>query len=289
MEMMENAAASPADEVMLDLEDAVAPDEKETAREKIVDALHQYDWSETIVAVRINDLSHPNAYKDIIEVVEGAGEVIDTIIVPKIKRQDDVYFVETLLAQIEQANDIANQIGIEVLIEEVEALKNVDAIAAASNRLEALIFGFGDYSASQGIKLDSIGSSDEYPGDVWHHVRYRTVIAARVNGIDAIDGPFADFSDPDGYREECRRSLILGFVGKWAIHPSQIEIANEMYAPTTKEVEYAQRVVNAMKQGQSEGLGAVQLDGKMVDEASIRAAQTTLDRARDIGLLDEDR
>jgi citrate lyase subunit beta/citryl-CoA lyase len=287
MSMMEKSAASDADEVMLDLEDAVAPPEKEAARGKIVEAIHEFDWEDTVVAVRINDLDHPNAYRDLIEVVEGAGEHIDTIIVPKIKREEDVYTVEKLLSQIEDANGIDNTVGVEVLIEEVEALQRVDEIAATGERLEALIFGFGDYSASQGVNLDSIGGETGYPGDVWHYVRNKTVVAARVNGLDAIDGPFADFSDPEGYRTECERSHTLGFVGKWAIHPSQIEIANEVYAPEPDEVERAQRVVEAMEQGQEEGRGAVHLDGQMIDEASMRKAKETLDRARQIGMVDD--
>ena len=285
MDMMRKAAESDADEVMLDLEDAVAPSEKEDARGKIVEAIGEYDWSGTVVAVRINDLDHPNAYGDLIEVVEGAGEALDVIIVPKIKRAADVYLVDKLLGQIEANRGIDDPVAIEVLIEEVEAVQNVDAIAAASDRLESLIFGFGDYSASQGMQLDSIGTDGTYPGDVWHHVRYRTVIAARANGIDAIDGPLADFSDPEGYRRECDRSAVLGFVGKWAIHPSQIEIANDVYAPTEAEVEHAERVVEAMESGQESGRGAVQLDGEMLDEASVRKARRRLERARGIGML----
>lgn len=212
--MMSKAAESQADEVILDLEDAVVSDKKEVAREKIVDAIHKYDWFNTVIAVRINALDHPNAYRDLIEVVEGAGEHVDTIIVPKVQCSEDVYFVDTLLNQIEMANDIDNTVGIEVLIEEVKAIQQVDSIAAASDRLEALIFGYGDYSASQGIQLDVIGGCSDYPGDIWQYIRYVTIIAARVNGIDAIDGPYADFSNLEGYREQCIRSATLGFDGK---------------------------------------------------------------------------
>jgi citrate lyase subunit beta/citryl-CoA lyase len=287
MKMMEKAAGSEADEVMLDLEDAVAPSEKVEAREKIVEAIHEFDWSDKVVSVRINDLDHPNAHGDLVEVVAGAGEHVDTIMVPKIEREGDVYMVEKLLAGIEADNDIENTVGIEVLIEEVEALQRVDEIAATGDRLEGLVLGFGDYSASQGMNLESIGGENEYPGDVWHYARNRVVVAARVNGIDAIDGPYGDFSDPEGYRMECERSHVLGFVGKWAIHPSQIEIANEVYAPEPDEVEHAQRVVEAMEAGQEAGKGAVQLDGEMIDEASIRKARETIDRARQIGMLEE--
>ena len=287
MDMMQKSANSEADEVMLDLEDAVAPSEKIEARDKTVDAIHEFDWSDKLVSVRINDLDHPNAYGDLIGVVEGAGEHIDTIIVPKIKREEDVYMTEKLLSQIEAANDIENTVGIEVLIEEVEALQRVDHIAETGDRLEALIFGFGDYSASQGVNLDSIGGETAYPGDVWHYVRNKTVVAAQVNDLDPIDGPFADYSDPEGYRTECERSHMLGFVGKWAIHPSQIEIANDIYAPEPDEVENAQRVVEAMQEGQEAGQGAVHLDGEMIDEASMRKAEKTLERAREISMIDE--
>lgn len=288
MEMMEKAASSDADEVMLDLEDAVAPSEKKNAREKIVDAIHKFDWSDKVIAVRINDLDTPNAYGDLVEVVEGAGEHIDTIIVPKIKRSDDIYMVEKLLKQIEDNKDIENDIGIETLIEETEALQNVDEIAATGDRLEALIFGPGDYSASQGVQLKSIGAHDDegaYPGDIWHYVRNQIVVAARSNGLDAIDGPYGDFSDPEGYREECVRSSTLGFVGKWAIHPSQIEIANEVYKPDEDQVEHAQKVVQAMEEGTESGQGAVQVDGEMLDEASVRSARRTLERAREVGMI----
>lgn len=287
MDMMEKSASSQADEVMLDLEDAVAPSEKEAARGQIVDALRDFDWSDKLLAVRINDLNHPNASKDLFKVVERAGEHVDTIVVPKVARAEDVYVVDTLLSQIEAAHDVGESIGIEVLIEEVEAIQKVDDIAAASPRLESLIFGFGDYSASQGMKLDSMGEESEYPGDVWHYVRNRTVIAARVNDLDAIDGPYGDFSNPEGYRKECRRSRTLGFVGKWAIHPSQIQIANEVYAPDPEEVDHARRVVEAMNNAQEKGHGAVQLDGEMIDEATMRLARTTLDRAQKIGMIND--
>jgi citrate lyase subunit beta/citryl-CoA lyase len=281
--MMRKSAASDADEVMLDLEDAVAPDEKEAARDRIVEAIHEFDWSDTLVAVRINGLNHPDAYGDLITVVEGAGGAIDTVTLPKLERPEDVYVVDTLLDRIEAKAGVTTSIGIEVLIEEVEALQQVDGIAAASDRLEALIVGFADYAASQGVDFDDRTS---YPGDIWHYVRNRTVVAARANGLDAIDGPYADISDPEGYRRECVRSRTLGFVGKWAIHPSQIGIANEVYAPNPEDVEHARRVVEAVEESQAEGRGVATLDGEMLDEASLRQARATLETARKIGMLD---
>ncbi|MCY4729934.1 CoA ester lyase [Natronomonas gomsonensis] len=290
LDMMKKAAASAADEVMLDLEDAVAPDEKEIARERIVRALDEFDWAKTVVSVRINGLDHPNSYRDLVDVVEAAGNSIDTIVVPKVRQPEDVYVVSTLLDQIEAATGITDSIGIEVLIEETEALQQVDNIAAASDRLETLIFGPGDYAAAQGISVDHPGGQpapERYPGDVWHYARNRIVVAARANGLDAIDGPFADFSNPEGYRQECRWSQTLGFVGKWAIHPSQIEIANEEYRPDAEAVERAQEIVDAMESGHESGQGAVQVDGEMLDEAVLRSARRTLARARQVGMVND--
>lgn len=286
-EMMEKAASSAADEVMLDLEDAVAPDEKKSSREKIINAIHGLDWAEKTVAMRINGLGTRYAHGDLIKVIEAAGDALDVVIVPKVKRAADVTAVDSLLDGLEADNEIASTIGIEVLIEETEAMQNVDEIAAASDRLEALIFGPGDYSAAQGVDLDKVGGSESgYPGDLWHSARNHIVVAARSNGLDAIDGPFSDFSDPDGYRRECEWSKALGFVGKWAIHPSQIEIANEVYAPDEADIERAEEIVDVMERGQDEGRGALQLDGEMIDDAVLRQAQTTLERARAIGLVD---
>lgn len=291
LDMMEKAAASAADGVMLDLEDAVAPDEKEIARDRIVRAIAEFDWTDTVVAVRINGLDHPNAYRDLVDVVEAAGDRIDTIVMPKVRCPEDVYVVDTLLDGIEAATDVSEPIGIEILIEETEALQRVDDIAAASDRLEALILGFGDYAAAQGVTVEHPGGQaapEHYPGDLWHYARNRTVVAARSNGLDAIDGPFADFSDPEGYRQECHWSRTLGFVGKWAIHPSQIEIANEVYRPDEAAVERAREVVEAMAAGHEAGRGAVQLDGEMLDEAVLRSARRTLARAWSVGMIDDD-
>lgn len=280
--MMEKAADSDADEVMIDLEDAVAPTEKVEARQKIVEAIRSLDWGGTNVAVRINGLHTQYAYGDLTEVVESVGERIDTIIVPKITCAEDVYLVETLLDQIEANVGIDSRIGIEVLIEETEAVVDVDEIAATGTRLEALIFGPADYAASQGVDLESVESGE----DIWHHVRSEIVVAARSNGIAAIDGPFSDFSDPEGYREECRRAKALGYTGKWTIHPSQIEIANNVFSPTETEVEQAQRLIDAMEAGEESGQGAVELDGKMIDAASARRKRRIVERAKQIGMLD---
>jgi citrate lyase subunit beta / citryl-CoA lyase len=277
--MLGKAAASQADHVFLDLEDAVAPIAKKPAREQIVRALNTLDWGDKIRCVRINDLRTRWAYEDVIEVVRGAGPNIDTIMLPKAQAPRDIHFLETLLSQLEMDLGLSNRIGIEALIEEVHGMMNVDAIAACSDRLESLIFGVGDYSASQMMDSRSVGGSTGYPGDIWHYGRYKMIIAARANGLDPIDGPFADFKDGDAYREECKRGLILGAAGKWAIHPAQIPIALEVYTPAEDDVAHARKMIAAYEDAEAKGLGAIQIDGEMVDAASVRILTNTLKRA----------
>jgi Citrate lyase beta subunit len=284
LHMITKAAASAADLVLLDLEDAVAPGEKEAARAKIVHSLTTLDWGKKTRAVRINDVESEYAYKDLITVVEEAGDELDLIIIPKVKAPRDIWWADTLLAQIEKHCHLAKKIGLEVLIEEVEAIINVEAIAHASDRLEALIFGPGDYSASQGVDSRGIeGSIVSYPGDIWHYVRNKIVIAARSAKIDAIDGAYADFKNPAGYESECIRARTLGFVGKWAIHPSQIEIANRIFAPTAAEIDYARRLDAAYSAALAQGQGAIAFEGKMVDAAIVRSVRNTIDKADLIG------
>jgi citrate lyase subunit beta / citryl-CoA lyase len=283
--MIAKAAASAADFVFLDLEDAVAPSEKVPARAKIVHGLRTHDWGKKTRAVRINSLDTEWAYEDVIHVVEEAGDYLDVIIVPKVKSASDVLWVDVLLSQIEKKKRMTRKIGMEVLIEEVEAMVNADAIARATPRLEALIFGPGDYSASQGVRSAAVGGvSQDYPGDIWHYARNRVVIAARAAGIEAVDGPFADFKDGDGYRREALRAATLGLVGKWCIHPSQIEIANEIFSPTQKQVDRARKLAAAYAEAERQGLGAVAVDGVMVDAASVRLMNNTLQKADLIGM-----
>jgi citrate lyase subunit beta/citryl-CoA lyase len=277
--MMKKAAASAADHVFLDLEDAVAPIAKKPARAQIVEALNTLDWTGKTRCVRVNDLRTEWAYQDIIEVVSGARENIDTIMLPKTQDARDIWFVETLLEGLEKDLGIKKRIGIEALIEEVHGMKNVNRVAESSPRLESLIFGVGDYSASQKMDARSVGGLTGYPGDIWHYGRYRMIIAARANGLDPIDGPFSDFRNDDGYREECKRGLILGAAGKWAIHPNQIPIALEVFTPLAEDVAYARKMIAAYKDAEAQGLGAIQVDGEMVDAASVRILQNTLDRA----------
>ncbi len=283
--MMEKAAASNADLVFLDLEDSVSPTEKVGARAKAARALKNLNWGKKTHAVRINDLETEYAYQDIISVVEEAGEYIDIIIIPKVKSARDVWWVDVLLSQIEKRLKRTRRIGLEVLIEEVEAMLSVEEIARSSSRLEALIFGPADYSASQGMDSRVIeGHLDAYPGDPWHYARNKIVIAARAAGIDAIDGAFPDYKNVDGYRRECTHSKVLGFAGKWAIHPSQIDIANHVYSPTQEEVDYARKLDTAYAEALANGLGAVTIDGKMIDAAIVRSLRNTIQKANLIGM-----
>lgn len=277
--MMAKAAASDADHVFLDLEDAVAPAAKVASRAKVVEALRTLDWGRKTRCVRINDLGTEWAYEDIIHVVEETAGHLDTIMLPKPKRASDLLFVDTLLGQIEKKLRLPRPIGLEVLIEEVEAMMRVEEIAFATPRLEAMIFGMGDYSAAQGLSTDAIKGTSGYPGDIWHYGRWRIVVAARSAGVDAIDGPFPVIADTSTYREEARRSLLLGYVGKWAIHPAQIQPALEAYTPDPAAVAKARAMAAAYRAAEAEGKGSIILDGEMVDAAVIRMNADMLARA----------
>ncbi len=283
--MIEKAAASTADLVFLDLEDSVAPSEKVGARAKVIKGLTTLNWGKKTRAVRINDLETEYAYQDIISIVEEAGEHLDILIIPKVKSARDVWWVDVLLSQIEKRLRRPQRIGLEVLIEEVEAMIHVEEITRSSPRLEAIIFGPFDYAASQGVDSKVIGGDlDTYPGDLWHYARNKIVIAARAAGIDAVDGPYIDFKNPDGYRRECIRSHTLGFVGKWAIHPTQIDIANHVFSPSQEEVDRARKLDAVYTEAQARGLGAVAFEGKMIDVAIIRNARNIIQKADLIGM-----
>ena len=274
--MIQKASESKADHVFLDLEDAVAPSQKRDARKKIIQGLKELNWTGKTRCVRINDLTTEYAYEDIIEIVEGAGEHLDTIMMTKVQTVSDVLFADKLLHQIEKKLKMKRKIGLEALIEEVEGMQNVDAIAACTPRLECLVFGMGDFSASMGVTNKNVGDSAGYPGDVWHYARFRLVMACRAAGIDPVDGPFADFKNPAAYREECQRSMILGCVGKWAIHPSQIDIALDVYSPKAEDIARARKLEKAYAEAEAAGLGAINVDGIMVDVASIRILRNTI-------------
>jgi citrate lyase subunit beta/citryl-CoA lyase len=282
--MLTKAAASKADHVFCDLEDAVAPSAKAGARDTIVDALNHLDWGDTVRCVRVNDIGTQWCYEDIITVVEKAGKNIDTIMLPKPLNASDVQFADTLLTQLEMKLGLERKIGLEVLIEEVEAMQNVAEIATSCERLECMIFGMGDYAASQGLVMKNIGNTEGYPGDIFHYPRYQMTIAARAAGIDAVDGPFVDFNNLEAYKVECQRSLMLGMVGKWAIHPAQIEPALEIFSPSQEDVDFAREVIAVYEKAAAEGLGSVGHKGVMVDAASARLFQNTVNRADLIGM-----
>lgn len=282
--MMTKAAALELDHVFLDLEDAVAPSAKAEARGMIVNAINTLEWVPRALCVRINDVETQWCHDDIIEVVTGAGDKLDTIMLTKAKSAADVLFVHLMLDQLEQKLGLTRRIGIECLIEEVEGMMNVEEIAGCSDRLECLIFGMGDYSASQQMQLGAVGASGAYPPDVWHYPRYKMTIACHANGIDPVDGPYANFRNPEAYAKEAERAFALGMVGKWAIHPSQIEPAYEVFTPDAEAVADARAQKAAYQEALAQGLGAINVDGVMVDAASIRIVQNLIDRADLIGL-----
>lgn len=274
--MMEKAANSAADYVFLDLEDAVSPADKEKARRNIIEALNEIDWRARgkTVSVRINSIDTHYMYRDLVDVVEQAGHKLDTILIPKVGVAADVYLVDAILTQIEEAKGIEHRIGIEALIEITLGMAHVNEIARSSPRMEALHFGVADYAASCRARTTNIGGlNPDYPGDQWHHGLSQMLVACRAFGIRAIDGPFGDFNDPDGYLDAARRAAAMGYEGKWAIHPSQIELANTVFSPPADEVDRAHRILQALEQAAAEGKGAASLDGRMIDAASARMAE----------------
>ncbi|HWO99390.1 MAG TPA: CoA ester lyase [Methylococcus sp.] len=296
--MLEKAPHAGADVVFLDLEDAVAPDDKVQARKNIIEALHAYDWSQCSVSIRINGLDTHYAYRDLIEVVEACGDKIDTILIPKVGSPADVHFVSTLLSQIEAANGFL-PINIHVLIETALGMANVEEIArCCPERMEAMVFGVADYAASVRARTTNIGGANpdyamltdpdeegrrfRHWGDQWHFALSRMVAACRAYGLRPIDGPFGDFNDPEGYLAAARRAAALGCEGKWAIHPSQVALANEVFTPTQQEVTRAYRILEAMEQAAKEGKGAVSLDGRLIDAASIRMAENVVRQVKQI-------
>jgi citrate lyase subunit beta/citryl-CoA lyase len=278
--MCEKAPSSGADLVFLDLEDACAPSVKEAARAIAVKALINQDWGRTVRAVRINGLETPWCHDDIIEIVSGAREAVDVLIVPKARSARDVWWVDVLLTQLETKLGLQKRIALEVLIEESEGLANAVEIARSSPRLEAIIFGAGDLSASQRARVDgNFDPISDYPGDFWHFARVQVLTAARAAGIDAIDAPYPAYKDLDGYRRAAVHASLLGFDGKWAIHPDQIAIANEVFAPTAAEVAEAREAIEVYRRSEADGVGAIGRDGKLVDAAHMRLAENVLYKA----------
>ena len=278
--MCAKAPRSGADLVFLDLEDACAPAVKEPARRIAVAALTGLDWGRTVRAVRVNGIGTPWCHDDVIEVVRGARDCVDVLIVPKVRAARDVWWVDVLLGQLEAKLGLARPIGLEVLIEEAEGLANAPEIARASERVEALIFGAGDLSASLQARVD--GNFDPvapYPGDFWHFARAQVLTAARAAMVDAVDAPYPAYQDPDGYRRAALQASALGFDGKWAIHPAQVSIANEVFSPTDEEVAQAEEALRVYREAEAAGVGAIGRDGRLVDAAHMRLAANTLHKA----------
>jgi len=296
--LFEKAAASAADVVFLDLEDAVAPDDKEQARKNVIEAINDIDWGSKTLSLRINGLDTHYMYRDVVDVLEQTKGRLDMFMIPKVGTAADVYAVDMLVTQIEDAMGREKRIGFEHIIETALGMANVDEIAAASKRNESLHFGVADYAASTKARTTVIGGPNalygvltdqeegkdrEYHwGDMWHYAVSHMVVAARANGLRPIDGPFGDFSDPDGFRAQANRAACLGCEGKWAIHPSQTAIANEVNSPSDAEVDRAKRILEAMEQAQKEGKGAVALDGRLIDIASIKQAEVMVRKAEQI-------
>lgn len=283
--MMEKAAGLPADEVFLDLEDAVAPGEKKDSRRRVVEALTGLDFGAKARVVRINDVTSPFAYGDILEVVSGARESLDCLMVPKVRDGAQIHFVDHLLTGLEDDLGLERRIGLELQIESAHGAVSLREIAAASDRTETIVFGPGDYAVDLGIASFGIGMIDpDYPGHQWHWVMGEIVNHARATGLQAIDGPYVDFSDREGYLESARRAKLLGFEGKWCIHPNQIEWANEAFSPAQEEYEYAERLLEAYRESTEAGVGAAVFDGKLIDEASRKLASGVAARGRRAGL-----
>lgn len=281
--MIDKAADSAADYVFLDLEDAVAPPEKEQARENCIQALNDIDWAAKgkTVSVRINGLDTHYMYRDVVDVMEQAGDRLHTILVPKVGVPADLYMVEAMVNQIEMAKGYRSKVMLEALIETALGMANVEAIAQSAtqpgSRLEAMHFGVADFAASMRARTVNIGGlNPDYPGDQWHAAIARMTTACRAFGLRAVDGPFGDFSDPEGYKAGARRAAALGCEGKWAIHPSQVALANEVFSPTEAEVTKARRIIAELKAAEAAGKGAASLDGKMIDAASERMAKNVL-------------
>ncbi len=277
--MIDRAIKSAADYVFLDCEDAVAPPEKEQARKNIIQALNDLDWKGAgkSVSVRINGLDTHYMYRDVVDIMEQAGSKLDTILIPKVGVPADVYTVETIVSQIEVAKGLSNRVGMEALIETPLGMANVEAIASANSRLESMHFGVADYSAFNKARTVVIGGlNPDYPGDQWHFPLSRMTVACRAFGLRPIDGPFGGIDDPEGYTAGARRAAALGIEGKWAIHPSQIELANAVFSPTAAEVTKAERILVALKEAEAQGKGAASLDGKMIDAASEKMANHIL-------------
>ena len=282
-QIFEKMAGSAADVINLDLEDSVAPDDKPAARKNIIEAINDLDWGNKYLSVRINGLDTPYWYRDVVDVLEQAGDRIDQIMIPKAGNASDIYAVDALVTAIETAKGRTKPISFEAIIETSAGLVHVNEIAAASPRMQALSLGAADYAASMGMQTTGIGGTqenyymqrgeDRHWSDPWHMVSTAIVAACRTHGLLPVDGPFGDFSDGQGFRAQARRSATLGMVGKWAIHPKQVALANEVFTPSEEAVTEAREILAAMEQAKANGEGATVYKGRLVDIASIKQAE----------------
>ncbi len=284
--MLAKGPGLPADEVFMDLEDSVAPAAKEEARGNIIQALKEGDWTGKTVVVRVNGISTKWCYRDVIEVVENAGQYLDCIMVPKVEYATDVTFVADLLRMIEDTTGLENRIGVEIQIETATGITNIDDIASASDRAETLIFGPADMSASLGLPTVTAGlPMPGYPGDHWHFILSRILVAARNAGLQAIDGPYLVIKDLEGFREMALRARALGYDGKWALHPAQIDVLNEVFTPSQEEFDKAEAILEAYRHATDVQLtGAVMFGTEMIDEASRKMAEQLAMRGRAAGM-----
>ncbi|MEM1372387.1 MAG: L-malyl-CoA/beta-methylmalyl-CoA lyase [Pseudomonadota bacterium] len=281
--IFEKMAASAADVINLDLEDSVAPDDKPEARKNIIQAIGDVDWGNKTLSVRINGLDTPYWYRDVVDLLENASERVDQIMIPKVGNASDIYAVDALATAVEQATDRQKKITFEVIIESAAGIAHVEEIAASSPRMAAMSLGAADFAASMGMQTTGIGGTQEnyymwhgearHYSDPWHWAQTAIVAACRTHGVLPVDGPFGDFSDDEGYRAQARRSATLGMVGKWAIHPKQVALANEVFTPSEEAVSEAREILAAMDEAKKSGAGATVYKGRLVDIASIKQAE----------------
>lgn len=284
--MLGKAPTLRQDQSFLDLEDSVAPLAKVAARDLVVKALNEQDWGAKTIGVRVNAWDTQWTVKDIIAVVEGAGENIDFIMIPKVQAPEEIKALDYILTQLERGLGLTKRIGIEAQIENPKGLVAVNEIAAASDRLETIIFGPGDFAAATGMPSLTVGATQpDYPGDHWHHVVMSILMAARANGLAAIDGPYSQIRDLDGFREVATRTRVLGYDGKWALNPAQIDVLNEVFSPTQAEYDRAEDILDAYAHAtEVDRLGAVMFNDEMIDEASRKMAMQVVNKGRLAGL-----
>ena len=287
--IFEKMASSAADVINIDLEDSVAPSDKDSARQNVIDAIGDIDWGNKTLSVRINGLDTPYWYRDVVDILENASERLDQIMIPKVGCAGDLYAVDALVSAVEAAKARKKRLAFEVIIESAAGIAHVEEIASASPRLEAMSLGAADFAASMGMQTTGIGGTQEnyymlregekHWSDPWHWAQTAIVAACRTHGVLPVDGPFGDFSDDEGFRAQARRSATLGMVGKWAIHPKQVALANEVFTPSEAAVQEAREILAAMEDAKAKGEGATVYKGRLVDIASIKQAEVIVRQA----------